>query len=174
MRVHGMHAAVAEQAHQVQAARARMLHRGQQRGIAEELARRDHVIDARHVHVDDAARADVQMADFAVAHLALPASPRMARRCEPACWDTRAAGDRSWACARRRWRCLRRQRRVAPAVENRQNQRAPAIHASLESRSLPERLAARDSVAADAEFLFDAQKLVVFRDAIRAARASRS
>ena len=40
-------------------------------GLREELARRDHQIDARHVHVDHAAGADIQMAHFAIAHLSV-------------------------------------------------------------------------------------------------------
>ena len=65
-----MHAAVAEQPHQMEMAAAGALHRFDQQRVREELARRDHQVDARDVHVDDAAGADVQMADFAVAHLA--------------------------------------------------------------------------------------------------------
>ena len=69
MRQLRMHAAVAAQAHQVQAVPARVLHRFEQHRILEELARRDHQVDARDVHVDHAAGADVQVAHFAVAHL---------------------------------------------------------------------------------------------------------
>ena len=86
-----MHAAVAQQAHQMQPVRARMLHGSQQDGIAEELTRRDHQVDARHIHMDDAARADVQMPHFAVAHLAFGQSHVAVRRCGPACSEIRAA-----------------------------------------------------------------------------------
>ena len=57
-----------------------MLHRREQRRVLEELARRDHVVDARHVHVDHAPRADVQMPHFAIAHLAVRQSDVWARR----------------------------------------------------------------------------------------------
>ena len=51
------------------AARARVFHGAQQRRVGEEFAVLDHQLDAGDVHVDDAAGADVEMADFAVAHL---------------------------------------------------------------------------------------------------------
>jgi hypothetical protein len=44
-------------------------HRRRQHGIAREFARRDRVIDASVVLVDDAAGANVEMADFGVPHL---------------------------------------------------------------------------------------------------------
>ena len=71
MRLLRMHAAVRNQSEQMQPAfaGARMLHRVQQHGMREELAVLDHQIDAGDVHVHDAAGADVEMADFAVAHL---------------------------------------------------------------------------------------------------------
>ena len=47
----------------------RVLHRGQQCRILEEFPGCDHGIDPGYVHVNDAPRADVQVADFAVAHL---------------------------------------------------------------------------------------------------------
>ena len=40
----------------------------EERHVAHRLLR-DKQVDARHVHVHDAPRADVEMADFAVAHL---------------------------------------------------------------------------------------------------------
>ena len=49
--VHRVNAAVAQQTHQVQAMRARVVHRGQQRGVAEEIAAGNHAVDARHIHV---------------------------------------------------------------------------------------------------------------------------
>ena len=45
------------------------LHRFKQQWLLEEFAIRDHQIDARDVHVDDAARAHVHVAHFAVTHL---------------------------------------------------------------------------------------------------------
>ena len=48
-----------------------MTHAGEQYRIAEEIAGFDHKVDAHDVHQQHAARADVEMADFAVAHLAV-------------------------------------------------------------------------------------------------------
>src|SRR6516225_9248714 len=63
-------AAVAQQAEEMQLALSAALH-----GLLEErdlvqLLISDHQVDAGDVHVDDAARADIHVADFAVAHLA--------------------------------------------------------------------------------------------------------
>jgi predicted exporter len=64
-----VHAAVAKETEEVQLALAAALHRLlEQRNILQLLVG-DEQINARHVHVDDAAGADVEMADFAVAHL---------------------------------------------------------------------------------------------------------
>ena len=48
---------------------ARVLHRGQQIWIRQELAVFDHHVDLRDVHVDDSSGANVQMTNFAVSHL---------------------------------------------------------------------------------------------------------
>ena len=71
MRLLRMHAAVGKQSEQMQPplAGARMLHGIEQHGMREEFAVLDHQIDARDVHVHDAPRADVEVPDFAVAHL---------------------------------------------------------------------------------------------------------
>ena len=45
------------------------LHRFEQQRLAEELAARDQLVDARDVHLHDAARAHIQVAHFAIAHL---------------------------------------------------------------------------------------------------------
>jgi hypothetical protein len=72
----GMHAPVAAEAHQMEPAAAwriraaRMLHRGQQDGVGEEFPIGDHDVDARHIHMDHAPRAHVQVPHLAVAHLA--------------------------------------------------------------------------------------------------------
>ena len=66
-----MHAAVAEQAHQVQLALAPALHRAEQKIVVEERAGGDGLVDARDVHLHDAAGADIQVPDFAIAHLPL-------------------------------------------------------------------------------------------------------
>src|SRR6266496_4055777 len=49
---------------------ARELHGIEQQGMLEQFAIPDHQIDAGNVHVHDASGADVEMSDFAVAHLA--------------------------------------------------------------------------------------------------------
>ncbi len=71
MRLIGVHAAVGEQSEQVKAAAAGagVFHGGEQDRMGEEFAVLDHELDARAVHVHDASRADVEVADFAVAHL---------------------------------------------------------------------------------------------------------
>src|SRR5260370_4333099 len=66
----GVHAAIAEQTHQMQMALAAAFHRLLEQRHALQLLVGDEQIDARDVHVHDAAGADVEMADFAVAHLA--------------------------------------------------------------------------------------------------------
>ena len=53
------------------AAAARVLHGFQQYGVAIETAFFNHQVDLGDVHVNDAPRADVQVPDFAVAHLPL-------------------------------------------------------------------------------------------------------
>ena len=64
-----MHAAVAHQPDQMQLASAAALHRVEQQRLAEEFAAGDQLVDARDVHLDDAAGADIQVAHFAIAHL---------------------------------------------------------------------------------------------------------
>src|SRR5438874_3417587 len=72
----GMYAAVAQQAHQVKAGLAALLHRRGQDGVSKELTGPDHQLDARDVHVDDAPAANIQMADFAIAHLSFGQSDK--------------------------------------------------------------------------------------------------
>ena len=69
----GVDSAIGEQAEQMQLAIALA---GANHGLGDhrvrgELAAGNQRVDAGDVHVDDAARADVEMADFAVAHLAV-------------------------------------------------------------------------------------------------------
>ncbi len=64
-----MHAAIAAQAHQVQAMRARVAHGFQEHGLLVELAGRDHHVQARDIHLNDTPGADVQVADLGVTHL---------------------------------------------------------------------------------------------------------
>ena len=71
MRLLGVHAAVGDagRTDAAAAAGAGILHGVEQHGMGEEFAVLDHQVDAGDVHVHDAAGADVEMADFAVAHL---------------------------------------------------------------------------------------------------------
>ncbi len=73
MRLPRMHAAIGEQTEQMQpaAAGAGVLHGVDQHGMREEFAVLDHQLDARDVHVHDAPGADIEVADLAVAHLAV-------------------------------------------------------------------------------------------------------
>ena len=69
----GMDSAIRHQSKKMQLppARTRILHRVQQHRLGEELAILNHQLDAGAVHVNNAPGADVEMADFAVAHLAV-------------------------------------------------------------------------------------------------------
>jgi hypothetical protein len=72
MRLLRVHAAVGDEAEEVQAslAGAGVLHGVEQHRMLEKFSVLDHQIDAGDVHVHDAAGADVEMANLAVAHLA--------------------------------------------------------------------------------------------------------
>src|SRR5690348_14570992 len=69
----GMHTTVRDQAKKMQpaAARAGVFHGREQRWIGEELSVLNQELDAGAVHMDDPAGTDVEMADFAVSHLAV-------------------------------------------------------------------------------------------------------
>jgi len=66
-----VHTAVAQQAEKMQIARAAAFHRFKQKRLLEKILVRNHQVDARDVHVNDAARAHIHVAHFAVAHLSL-------------------------------------------------------------------------------------------------------
>ena len=73
MGIVGMHPAVGEKPHEVQFA-ARFFALGRavgQDGVAEEIAIIDAFSDPGEILIDDAAGADVEMADFRISHLAL-------------------------------------------------------------------------------------------------------
>jgi hypothetical protein len=80
--------AVGNKAEKVEAAAtgARVLHGGDERWVGEEVSVLDHQIDARDVHVHDAASADVQVADFTVAHLAFGKSDERAAGVDQRVW----------------------------------------------------------------------------------------
>src|SRR5215471_1875126 len=67
----GMHPAVAKQAEEMELALAAALHGLLEQRNLIELMISDELVDARDVHVHNAAGTDVEVADFAVAHLAL-------------------------------------------------------------------------------------------------------
>ena len=68
----GVHAAIADEAHDVEtAALSGMVHEDLEDGVIVDFARRDHAVDTGHIHLDDAAGTDVEVADFGVAHLAI-------------------------------------------------------------------------------------------------------
>ncbi len=66
----GVDAAVAEQAHDVELVRACALESFGEKRLLGEVAVGEKHFDARDVHLHDAAGADVEVADFGVAHLA--------------------------------------------------------------------------------------------------------
>ena len=129
MRQQRMHAPVAAQAHDVQPVAARPAHRFQQYFVLEEFPRRDHCVDPRHVHLNHPPGADVQMPHFAVAHLAFGQAHGRPRR----------PHQRIGKLAQQRVvvRLVRERngvsfdgRGVAPAIENRENQRLFRGHVS--------------------------------------------
>ena len=75
-----VHATRTAQAQQVEMTPARMMHGVQQRRVAEEFAVGNHLVDTRDVHQNDASRADVEMAHFAVAHLPVRQSDKRSGR----------------------------------------------------------------------------------------------
>ena len=64
-----MDAAIAYKTEQVELTRASAFYGFEKPRLERKLAGGDELIDARAVHVDDAASADIQVADFAIAHL---------------------------------------------------------------------------------------------------------
>ena len=62
-------AAIAEEAEEVELAGAAAFHGFEEQRLALEFAAGDELVDARDVHVHDASGADIQVADFAIAHL---------------------------------------------------------------------------------------------------------
>ena len=66
-----VHASLARQPQQMQAAPARVVHGGEKHRVPKEFTGGNHHVDARDVHLDDASGSDIQMADLAIAHLAI-------------------------------------------------------------------------------------------------------
>ena len=119
-----MHATIGEQSEEMQPALAgaRRRHRVDQRRVCEKLTILDHQIDLGDVHVHDAAGADVEVADFAVAHL-----PRWQADVAPAGVDQRVGklGEQAIVVglARQRDGVGRRRRSIAPAIEDDEDER---------------------------------------------------
>src|SRR5271154_530139 len=65
----GVHAAVAEESEQMELAGATAFHGFEEQRLAGKFAAGDDLVYARDVHMHDAAGADIQMADFTIAHL---------------------------------------------------------------------------------------------------------
>ena len=66
-----MHATVAQQSNQVELFFAATRHCFDQQRIAKEFTVADHQVEPRAIHLNDAPRADIEMAHFAVAHLSI-------------------------------------------------------------------------------------------------------
>ena len=73
MRLIRMHAAIGHKSKQMQLASsgARILHGIEQHGVVEKFAVLDHQLNARRIHVNDPPRPDIQVPNFAVAHLSV-------------------------------------------------------------------------------------------------------
>ena len=69
VRVLAMDAAVGDEPQEVERSGARRLHCAAQHLVVEELAGLDRAVDAHEILVDDASRAEIGVADFAVPHL---------------------------------------------------------------------------------------------------------
>ena len=68
----GVNAAVRNETEEMEttAARTRMFHGGDERGVREKISVPDHQINAGDIHMDDSARTNVEVSDLTVAHLA--------------------------------------------------------------------------------------------------------
>src|SRR6185437_6909179 len=118
----GVDAAVAAQAEQMELPAAGMVHRAQQGGVAVEAPIGNGLIEAGDVHLHDAAGADVQVTDLAVAHLTLGQSDERAGGVDEGVGELaqqavidRLAGARDGVAFARGT--------VAPAVKNDQDER---------------------------------------------------
>src|SRR5579872_114170 len=115
-----MHATVADEAHQMQLPTAAALHRVEQQRLPEKFTRGNFRIEARDIHLHDAARADIQVADFAVAHLAFGQSDKWAGSVDQNIGEFLEQRVVIWLA--REGDCVAlRLRRVAPAVEHGQH-----------------------------------------------------
>ena len=99
--------------------------------VAREVAGRDGVVDAGEVLVDDAARADVQVADLGIAHLAVGQADMQSDASIRVCGEP-ASSRFQLGIRRARWRCTARFA-AAAAVEDQQHE---GTHARLRRRAL--------------------------------------
>ena len=166
MRVHGVHATVAQQTHQVKPAAARVVHGSEQRRILkkspEEIIRSMRVTSIWITRPAPMFRCPTSL---------LPICPSGSPTNGPEVWTrvfgiSRAAVHRRWACAPPRSRCLR-----SPASSpSHPEWSGPAASISPCAYC---RNALRAGVACGRpEILFDAQQLIVLGDAIGAAGRS--
>ena len=121
--------AVAHQADQVQrvVAFACAMHCLQERGVFEELASLDSCVDARHIHSNDATSTKIEMADFAVAHLAVRQANEVFARADKRIriFAKQLVVGR---LAREGDRIATRLNAVSPSVEDSENYRAVLTH----------------------------------------------
>ena len=97
-----------------------------QRLVLEEAAVGDGLVDAHQVLLDDRARAEVQVADLGVAHLAVGQADGAARRRSAACAGSSPTARRTRACRQARSALPGPGGREPPAVEHHQRDRAGA------------------------------------------------
>ena len=93
----GVHAAVGDEPDEVDALGAG--ERGAQDLVLGQRAVGDRLVDAREVLLDDGARAEVEVADLAVAHLPVGQADRAAARVELSCAGSAPRGRRTPACS---------------------------------------------------------------------------
>ena len=65
------------------------------------------LVDAGHVHADDASGAEVEVADLGVAHLAIGEADEVFAGAEQGVGELAEEACRRWACGPGRWRCRR-------------------------------------------------------------------
>ena len=127
-----VHAAIGEQAEEMQSplAGTRRRHRCQQCGVGEQFAILDHEIDLGDVHVDHAACANVEVADFAVAHLPGGQADKASAGMDQ---GVGKLGQQAIVVRlpRQRNRIGRGRRSITPAIEDDEDERTRWIHECL-------------------------------------------
>src|SRR5215470_2094643 len=128
----GVNASIGNESEQMQpsTARARMLHGGNQCWIGEKVPVLDHQINACDVHVHDSSGPDIQVADLAVAHLALGQTDKRTARMNQRI-GILAEYPVIRRLARQRDRICLRFGAVTPSVKDDENKRFGTGHAWL-------------------------------------------